>query len=65
MKKIGRPKKLEGVRKQRHILAYEDEWKIIHQFSNLVKYGNKELSKEFLQLLEKSINFKKEGRNNE
>lgn len=65
MKKIGRPKKPEGVRKQRHILAYDDEWKIIHQFSNLVKYGNKNLSNEFIQLLEKSINFKKEGKINE
>ena len=44
MKKVGRPvgsKKLEGIRKQRQMRAYDDEWEIIQRFAKMVKHGGK------------------------
>lgn len=33
----GRPKNPEGVRKQRQVRAYDDEWEMIKAFAKLVK----------------------------
>ena len=33
----GRPKKLQGVRKQHQLRAYDDEWELIREFSWFVK----------------------------
>lgn len=38
----GRPKKLQGVRKQHQLRAYDDEWELIREFSWFVKHGCKE-----------------------
>ena len=38
----GRPKKLQGVRKQHQLRAYDDEWELIREFSWFVKHGCKD-----------------------
>lgn len=47
----GRPegyRKPEGVRKQRQLRAYDDEWEIIQAFEKIVKYGDKSAAKKFV-----------------
>lgn len=34
----GRPVKPEGVRKQRQLRAYDDEWEIIKEFARILKH---------------------------
>ena len=41
-------RKPEGVRKQRQLRAYEDEWLMIHQFAKIIKYGDKAAAQKFL-----------------
>lgn len=45
---MGRPK-LEVKAKGRNIKAYDDEWEIIKEFAHIVKYGDKEICKEFVE----------------
>lgn len=50
-KQIGRPtgwRKPEGVRKQRQLRAYDDEWKLIQRFEKMVKHGDKQTAIDFL-----------------
>lgn len=42
-------RKPEGVRKQRQTRAYDDEWELIQRFDKLVKYGDKEACRKFLE----------------
>ena len=47
----GMPKgwrKPEGVRKQRQLRAYDDEWKLIQRFEKMVKRGDKQAAIDFL-----------------
>ena len=51
----GRPKgsvKAEGVRKQRQIRAYDDEWDIIQKLARLVKHGDRAACEAFLAKME-------------
>lgn len=41
-------RKPEGVRKQRQLRAYDDEWEIIQAFEKIVKYGDKSAAKKFV-----------------
>ena len=50
----GRPKKLQGVRKQHQLRAYDDEWELIREFSWFVKHGCKEDCAKLMTQLEKS-----------
>lgn len=46
----GRPKgttKAEGVRAQRQLRAYPDEWKIIQRFAYALKHGKREACEKF------------------
>lgn len=47
----GRPlgwRKPEGVRKQRQLRAYDDEWDIINRFARIVKHGDRKACEDFL-----------------
>ena len=47
----GRPTgsvKAEGVRKQKQMRAYDDEWELIQAFAKMVKHGDKEKCREFV-----------------
>lgn len=53
----GRPlgwRKPEGTRKQRQTRAYDDEWEIIQRFIKIVKYGDKEMCKKFVDAFDVS-----------
>lgn len=55
MAKVGRPvgwKKAEGVRTQRQMKTYDDEWDLIRRFAKHVKHGNKEKCIQLLQKLD-------------
>ena len=55
MAERGRPigwRKPEGVRTQRQMKAYDDEWLLIRRFAKEVKHGNKEKAKKLLEELE-------------
>ena len=57
MAKAGRKvgwRKPEGVRTQRQMKAYDDEWELIRQFAREVKHGDREKCVAFLKLLVKS-----------
>lgn len=41
-------RKPEGVRKQRQLRAYDDEWKLIQRFEKMVKHGDKQATIDFL-----------------
>lgn len=43
----GRPK-VEELRKQRQLRATDDEWEIIRRFSRILKYGDKDACKQFI-----------------
>jgi len=43
--------KAEGVRKQRQMRAYDDEWELINQFARLLKHGHKEECEAFVKSL--------------
>ena len=47
-------RKPEGTRAQRQMRAYPDEWELIQRFSRLVKYGDKDACKQFLDRQEHS-----------
>lgn len=47
-------RKPEGVRKQRQLRAYDDEWELIQQFSKLVKRGDKDACRQALDQLLKT-----------
>ena len=49
----GRPKKLQGVRKQHQLRAYDDEWELIREFSWFVKHGCKEDCAKLMERLRK------------
>lgn len=52
----GRPKgttKAEGVRAQRQLRAYPDEWKIIQRFAFALKHGKREACEQALIEIEK------------
>jgi len=49
----GRPKNPNGIRKQRQLRAYDDEWDVIQRLARLVKYGNREACEKFLLKMEK------------
>lgn len=38
----------KGVRPQRQMRAYDDEWQLIQQFAKIVKYGDKDACKNFI-----------------
>lgn len=40
-------RKPEGVRKQRQLRAYDDEWEIIQELARIVKYGDKQAASDF------------------
>lgn len=42
-------RKPEGVRAQHQMRAYPDEWLLIQHFAKLVKYGDKEVCRKFLE----------------
>lgn len=42
-------RKPEGVRKQRQLRAYDDEWDLILKFAKMLKHGDKELCKSFIE----------------
>ena len=44
----GRPLTASELRKQRQMRATTDEWELIQRFAKLVKYGDKEACKKFL-----------------
>lgn len=49
----GRPKgttKAEGIRKQRQLRAYDDEWELVKEFNKLLK-SNKDKAEELLSKL--------------
>lgn len=51
MRRGGMPKgwrKEGGVRKQRQLRAYDEEWALIQRFEKIVKYGDKQAAIEFL-----------------
>ena len=55
MAKVGRPlgwRKEEGVRTQRQMKAYDDEWILIRRFAKQVKHGDKESCIKFLEKIE-------------
>lgn len=41
-------RKAGGVRNQRQMKAYADEWELIHKFAYMVKHGDKQAAIEFL-----------------
>ena len=45
-------RKPEGVRMQRQMKAYDDEWDLIRRFAKIVKHGNKQLAKKMLEIIE-------------
>ena len=47
-------RKPEGVRAQRQMRAYDDEWLLIQRFAKLVKYADKTACEEFLNSQEKN-----------
>lgn len=50
--KVGRPvgwRKAGGVRTQRQMKAYDDEWALIREFAHMVKHGNRQAAIEFLK----------------
>ena len=54
---VGRKKgwrKPEGTRAPRQMRAYPDEWELIQRFAKLVKYGDKDACKKFLDDKEQS-----------
>ena len=49
--KVGRPvgwRKEGGVRTQRQMKAYDDEWNLIRRFAYMVKHGDKQAAIDFL-----------------
>lgn len=51
-KPVGRPvgwRKAEGIRKQRQIRAYDDEWELIQKFCRELKHGDKEKCVKFVE----------------
>lgn len=55
MAKVGRPigwRKPEGVRTQRQMKAYDDEWELIRRFAFHVKHGDKQKCKKALETLD-------------
>lgn len=44
-------RKPEGIRKQRQLRAYDDEWELIQQFAKTVKHGDKKLCQDFINYL--------------
>ena len=51
----GRPvgwRKPEGVRKQRQLRAYDDEWELIQKFCHTLKHGDKQKCIDFINSLE-------------
>ena len=44
----GRPLKAGELRKQRQLRASTEEWELIRKFEKLVKYGDKDACKKFL-----------------
>ena len=54
-KGAGRPAgsgKPEGIRPQHQLRAYPDEWEMILKFAKLIKHGEKDKCKEFLDKFE-------------
>ena len=41
--------KVEGVRKQKQMRAYDDEWELIQAFARMVKHGQREICEDFLR----------------
>jgi len=41
-------RKPEGIRKQRQLRAYDDEWRAIQQFAKLFKHGDRAACEKFL-----------------
>lgn len=55
MAKVGRPvgwRKPEGVRTQRPLKAYDDEWNLIRRFAQIIKHGNRLNAEKLLIKLE-------------
>ena len=46
-------RKPEGVREQHQVRAYPAEWQIIKAFADIVKYGNKQAAKNFVEQFQK------------
>ena len=46
--------KPEGVRPQKQMRAYPEEWELIQRFAKLIKYGDKEACIKFLDEQEQS-----------
>ena len=44
----GRPKQ-EVIRKQRTTRLYDDEWELMKTFERIIKYGDKEACKRFIE----------------
>lgn len=49
-------RKPEGVRKNRTLKAYNDEWELIQRFARLVKHVSKEECEKALEKLEAKVN---------
>ena len=41
-------RKPEGVRKQRQLRDYDDEWALVQAFDKIVKYGDKQAAIDFV-----------------
>ena len=57
LRHAGRPlgwRKPEGVRTQKQMRAYPEEWELIQRFAKLVKYGDKQACIQFLNEQEQS-----------
>lgn len=51
MSRVGRPlgwRKPQGIRIQRQMRAYDDEWELIQRFAKLVKYADKDACQKFV-----------------
>ena len=42
-------RKPEGTRAQKQMRAYPDEWDLIQRFAKIVKYGDREACKKFIE----------------
>ena len=51
-RKVGWRKEISEMRPRRGLVAFDDEWELIHAFAKAVKHGDKEKCKKFVESLE-------------
>ena len=47
-RKVGWRKEISEQRPRRQLVAFDDEWELIHKFSKIVKHGDREKCEKFL-----------------